>query len=217
MTPAEDIVSALLVRMTLHDPLLSLLLEDVVEIVESSPSRSRSPPLRRPPPGRCLRRLLKDPSASTGEDKFETVESSFELRNIQMSTMRRVVHCGLPMSFEHCGLAENCSQTLQTLIQRHDVDLFYIGATVDPVRRWLGSACTARGEEPMLGHGRGGWSWMFLIALQTDARQLEKRLIMEAKHQWPRKCTNVAEDSRGQCRGPNWIYVCTNDLAKCLL
>ena len=65
----------------------------------------------------------------------------------------------------------------------------------------------------MLGHGRGGWSWMFLIALQMDARQLETRLIEEAKHQWPQKCTNVAPDSRGQCRGPNWIYVCINDLA----
>ena len=166
--------------MTLRDPLLSLLLKDKVETVESSPSRSRSPPLRRAPSGRCLRRLLKDQVETVEsspnlflEDKVETVESSFELRNIQISTMRRAVHCGLPMSFEYCGLSGNCSQTLQTLIQRHDVDLFYIGATVDPVRRWLGSACTDRGE-PMLGHGRGGWSWMFLIALQMG-------------HDWPRR------------------------------
>lgn len=209
--------------MTLHDPLLSLLLEDKVETVESSPSRSRSPPLRRAPSGRCLTRLLKDQVENVESspslflaDKVETVESSLELRNMQISTMRRAVHCGLPMSFEYCGLSGNCCQTLQTLIQRHDVDLFYIGATVDPVRRWLGSACTDRGEKPMLGHGRGGWNWMFLIALQTDARQLEKRLIVEAKHRWPEKCTNIAEDSRGQCRGPNWIYVCINDLARSL-
>ena len=67
--------------MTLRDPLLSLLLKDKVETVESSPSRSRSPPLRRAPSGRCLRRLLKD--------QVETVESSPNL--FESSTLPMLV------------------------------------------------------------------------------------------------------------------------------
>lgn len=188
-------------------------------------SKSRSPPpwLRRAPSKRSLKQVLEYHQFDDGRlasqlavvddsQVFQTGERSTELNQMQLSTMKRASDLALPIDF-HYAWDRNCSATLKEVIYKYDVDRFYIGATVDPIRRWVGSACTDRGE-PMKGHRRAGWNCMIMIGAEDDARQLEKRLIVESKQRWPDKCTNIAEDTRGQCRGPNWIYVCIGGLAE---
>ena len=128
-----------------------------------------------------------------------------QLKSMRLRAMRWAVDLGLPFKFDFM-MDTNCSRSLSQAVL--EVDAFYIGATVDPVRRWLGCSWTDRGDKAMSGHGRDGWSWMLLPALTTDARELEKRLIVEGKRKWPDLCANIASDGRGQCQGANWIYVC---------
>jgi hypothetical protein len=138
-------------------------------------------------------------------DVFQSLDCSDELTSMRLRAMRWAVAERLPFKFDFMS-EQNCSRSLSQAIV--DVDAFYIGATVDPVRRWQGCSCTDRGDKAMSGHRRDGWSWMLLLALTTDARELEKRLIVEGKRKWPDLCANIASDSRGQCQGANWIYVC---------
>jgi hypothetical protein len=174
-------------------------------------SRAR---LSRAPTVRDLRRMHEDSERSKGEheelrdgdgDVFQSLDCSDELTSMRLRAMRWAVAERLPFKFEFMS-EQNCSRSLSQAIV--DVDAFYIGATVDPVRRWQGCSCTDRGDKAMSGHRRDGWSWMLLLALTTDARELEKRLIVEGKRKWPDLCANIASDSRGQCQGANWIYVC---------
>jgi len=100
----------------------------------------------------------------------------------------------------------------------HSIEYFYIGATVDPLRRWLGESynsigrSSTRGDSPMPGHTTL-WTAMFLIGLSSNevggnaARVLETELIKFAKARWPELCTNRAVDARGQCSGTNFMYV----------
>ena len=100
----------------------------------------------------------------------------------------------------------------------HSIEYFYIGATVDPLRRWLGESynstgrSSTRGDSPMPGHTTM-WSGMFLIGLSSNeggrnaARVLETELIKFAKARWPELCTNRAVDARGQCSGTNFMYM----------
>ena len=102
---------------------------------------------------------------------------------------------------------ETVIHTLETVIQRRCWSgPFYVGATTSATWRWLGG-WSERDQRPMKGHCET-WDCMVMIALWGDARQLETDLIKEAMQRWPDQCKNVTADSRGQCRGPNWIYVC---------
>ena len=102
------------------------------------------------------------------------------------------------------------------------IEYFYIGATVDPLRRWFGEGCNSttastgrsnsRGDSPMPGHSTL-WNAMFLVGIASNeggrnaARSLETDLIKFAKTNWPESCTNRAVDARGQCSGTNFIYM----------
>ena len=159
--------------------------------------------------------MLEDSEQSKGEheefdgdgDVFQSLDCPDELTSMRLRAMRWAVDLGLPFKFDFM-YEQNCSRSLSQAIAVLEVDAFYIGATVNPVRRWLGCSWTDRGDKAMSGHGRDGWAWMLLLALTTDARELEKRLIVEGKRKWPDLCANIASDSRGQCQGANWIYVC---------
>ena len=146
-------------------------------------SRAR---LSRAPTVRDLRRMHEDSEWCDGDgdvfqsldcdgdgDVFQSLDCSYELTSMRLRAMRWAVELGLPLKFDFM-YEQNCSRSLSQAIV--DVDAFYIGATVDPVRRWQGCSCTDRGDKPMSGHRRDGWSWMLLLALTTDARELEKAL-----------------------------------------
>ena len=107
----------------------------------------------------------------------------------------------IPLFFQH---RQRCvSYTLMQVVDYYTRGgLFYIGATVNPRRRWLG----CRG---MPGHCRSGWDMMIVIAYTTEGMRVETELIKFSKNVYGARCCNRAEDSRGQCRGaPNFIYVC---------
>ena len=210
-----------------EDPLYRLLLDDGSSVRASPSPRKRSQSrslaerisrarLSRAPTVRDLRRMHEDSERSKGEheelrdgdgDVFQSLDCSDELKSMRLRAMRWAVDLGLPFKFDFM-YEQNCSRSLSQAIATLEVDAFYIGATVDPVRRWLGCSWTDRGDKAMDGHGRDGWSWMWLLALTTEARELEKRLIVEGKRKWPDLCASIASDSRGQCQGANWIYVC---------
>ena len=166
-------------------------------------SRSRSRSHRRAwPTGKSLKQLLKpQPQARD----FEEVALS--------SAMEEVALLDLPIfdSF----LSEGPKESIRSLMSRGDIESFYIGATVDPVRRWLGDDCSTR-EEAMPGHCHR-WIAMHLLDIATNkigsdaARVLETELIKFAKAEWPSSCKNVAPDARGQCTGINFMYMVVHD------
>ena len=92
----------------------------------------------------------------------------------------------------------------------YDVESFYIGATLEPIRRWLGDKNTDR---PFPGHGHR-WQEMHLIGVATNScgkpagKICEVELIKFALERWPSKCTNISQDARGQCMGINFMYMC---------
>ncbi len=90
---------------------------------------------------------------------------------------------------------------------------FYIGGTVNPLRRWFGDPPTYPGpSRPMPGHCEQ-YSNMHLLAICDDSvgGRLETHLIRYAKDRFPELCLNIAMDSRGLTDGLNWIYICTVD------
>ena len=77
-------------------------------------------------------------------------------------------------------------------------DLFYIGATLDVRRRWLGDS-GKDGGRPLIGHHEK-YDSMRVIGI-TDGKfgkTLETHLINYAKDQWSETCLNKAQDARGQ-------------------
>ena len=89
---------------------------------------------------------------------------------------------------------------------------FYVGATTDPLHRWVGSEAACRGGRVMRGHARGlggvDCDEMFIIGLlhSYEAKREEARLIRIALAEY-RNCLNVAPDARGQVRADNFLYV----------
>ena len=89
---------------------------------------------------------------------------------------------------------------------------FYVGATTDPLHRWVGSEAACRGGRVMRGHARGlggvDCDEMFIIGLlpSYEAKKEEARLIRLALEEY-RNCLNVAPDARGQVRADNFLYV----------
>ena len=86
---------------------------------------------------------------------------------------------------------------------------FYIGGTVNPLRRWLGDPGPSR---PMPGHCKQcGNMHLLAICDGSVGGRLETHLIQYAKDRFPELCLNIAMDSRGLTDGLNWIYICTVD------
>lgn len=178
--------------------------------------RSRSRSLARAPSRLQIRAILENsneelqelPGDGGVEDVFQKPEDwSDELQSRCQRAMLLLVHHLLPINFDFMN-ERNCSRSLRHLISIHDVERFYIGATVDPVRRWFGCAWTNRGDQPMLGHDNDGWEVMVILSLTNDGREFERRLILEGQRYWPELSANRAPDVRGQSVGPNFIYVC---------
>ena len=100
--------------------------------------------------------------------------------------------------------------SIEELASMYDVEEFYIGASLEPIRRWLGDKIADR---PFPGHGHR-WQEMHLIGVVTNScgkpagKICEVELIKFALERWPSKCKNIAQDSRGQCMGINFMYMC---------
>ena len=105
--------------------------------------------------------------------------------------------------------------SISSLTMRTCVTRFYIGATIDPIRRWLGGPSDDR-ESDMPGHCLEYQS-MYLLAVSENepgkpaARQLETELIRFAKKNWLEICANKAADARGQVDGLNFMYMVVKD------
>lgn len=204
-----------------EDPLYQLLHElpvppALAPVLPRTRSRSRSctPPVS----SRLLQAIRDDIKLSDSEhEDDESVacqslpDPAAELISMRDCAMWAAAMHQLPINFELMH-GQNCAWSLRKLnaelAEVHELGAFYIGATVNPVRRWMGDRDSLRGDKPMRGHGRDGWSIMFMLTLTTDGRKLEQALIKYGKSNWPDLCTNIATDSRGQCPGANWIYVC---------
>ena len=194
-------------------------------------SRSRTRSLSRSCsrwPSVWLRRSLE---AERGEvDAEPCLEVSFS------SAIEEIAMFNLPI---HGFLSECPKDSIMSLVRGLScMEYFYIGATVDPLRRWLGDNCgsvapldplrrwlgcngggasrpqaTAR-ERAMPGHCLR-WTAMYLIGIASNgvgsnvARALETELIQFAMTRWPSSCTNVSPDARGQRSGINFMYMVT--------
>jgi hypothetical protein len=139
---------------------------------------------------------------------LQSAEFPEELQVMMRHAKDEARSMSLPILFQYVKNPD-CSNTLAELIcgGSYNVDRFYIGATVNPTRRWFGGWTGRNDDDFMPGHCRN-WDVMCMIALQRDARNLEKRLIVWACNRWQDRCTNKAKDARGQSGGFNWIYVC---------
>ena len=128
--------------------------------------------------------------------------------NLQILFDQSIAECrGLPV--EHCNYDEskvNCA--LQEVLAKHAYQsAFYIGATINVRRRYLGSK--SRGEW-MTGH-RERWLSMTIVHLASGigARRVETKLILHAKREYGSLCTNIASDSRGVSKhSPAFVYIC---------
>ena len=166
-----------------------------------SRSRSRSGPLLR-----SFRQILVDTPEDNVDTEFQEIYHEDLPPTVSDLYIRRQKSGGLPIIFKHLDacVSETLTQTVDSLPNGVD---FYVGATVDPRSRWLGRIATDERSE-MGGHHLR-WSGMILIAYTAEGRRIEKAAIKFAKTRYKERCTNKAEDPRGQAAGRNnWIYIC---------
>ena len=166
-----------------------------------SRSRSRSGPLLR-----SFRQILVDTPEDNVDTEFQEIYHEDLPPTVSDLYIRRQKCGGLPIIFKHLDacVSETLTQTVDSLPNGVD---FYVGATVDPRSRWLGRIATDERSE-MGGHHLR-WSGMILIAYTAEGRRIEKAAIKFAKTRYKERCTNKAEDPRGQAAGRNnWIYIC---------
>ena len=155
---------------------------------------------------RSLRQILVDTPEDNVDTEFQEIYHEDLPPTVSDLYIRRQKSGGLPIIFRHLDacVSETLTQTVDWLPNGAD---FYVGATVDPRSRWLGRIATDEYSE-MGGHHLR-WSGMILIAYTAEGRRIEKAAIKFAKTRYKERCTNKAEDSRGQAKGRNnWIYIC---------
>ena len=180
-----------------------------VESVSSSPergrsrSRSRSDRLIRPPPSDA------ESSDVDAEDLMAFGLVGMEVAifheesppSVSDHYIQDQIVGGIPLIFSHRRAC--VSQTLMEMVDYWTGfgGEFYIGATVDPRSRWLG-------RTGMAGHCLT-WVMMILIAYTAEGHRIETAAIRFAKSKYGNRCTNKANDSRGQASGRhNFIYIC---------
>ena len=86
---------------------------------------------------------------------------------------------------------------------------FYVGATQDAHRHWVGDPDGGEQREAMLGHRDAGWNVMRVVHVAHGgaAASLEARLIREAMERHPGQCRNAVPDARGLSRRAiNFVY-----------
>jgi hypothetical protein len=100
---------------------------------------------------------------------------------------------------------ESCAAQLRHAVS--GASLFYVGTTINVLRRWTG------GQMPrgyMEGHVNK-WQQMRVIgmAANANAKKLEEFLIEVGKSEFGSRCANISRRAIGQCRSrPNFLYVC---------
>ena len=134
----------------------------------------------------------------------------------------------LPITLHLSTSTVGCEDALRSIV----VDVltawqFYVGVTVDPVRRWLGDANPSRwlgegGDDgaaargPMPGHHLAyGLMHLLAVAPRYITRWLEPHLIKVGKRASSSRSRNIAEDARGQADGLNFVYVCVLGVGLC--
>ena len=164
-------------------------------------SRSRSSKRFLGPTGASVRQLMEPkalaPSMADLEIEF------FE---------KKILRLNVPIHshFHEADPKDSISSLMRIWVSR-----FYIGATIDPIRRWLGGTSDGR-ESDMPGHCQEYHS-MYLLAVSENkggrpvTRQLEAELLRFAQENWPELCANKAADARGQVVGLNFMYMVVKD------
>ena len=133
----------------------------------------------------------------------EAVEA--ELDDAWNRARAAVSHTGLPIVFE---FLEEERLFEFALVER--APAFYVGATQDPLRRWVGDVDGGEQRGPMPGHRDAGWNELRVVRVAHGgaAASLEARLIREAMERHPGQCRNAVPDARGLSRRAiNFVYV----------
>jgi hypothetical protein len=121
---------------------------------------------------------------------------------------RRSVRLHSAISFEEALSQDReiCAAQLRRAVDA--CSLFYIGTTINVLRRWTGGMMQ-RGY--MDGHAFK-WQRMRVIGIRGEggaSKKLEEFLIDVGKSEYGSKCANVSRKAIGQCRRrPNFLYVC---------
>ena len=117
-----------------------------------------------------------------------------------------VSHKGLPIVFDFVE-----EERLFELALVEGAPAFYVGATQDPLRRWVGDPDgDPLGRGAMPGHREAGWNEMRVVhvARGSAAASLEARLIREAMELHPSHCRTALPDARGLSRRAiNFVYI----------
>ena len=174
----------------------------------SSRKRSKINHIPKEEPEPCL----PDSSLRHGYENANSLDWSPE--HLQILFNRSIAECaGLPV--EHWNYDEaTIYHALREVLAKHSYQSsFYIGATTDVQRRYLGGEI--RGST-MPGHCER-WLSMIVVHLASGigARRVETKLINYAKDVYCNLCANVACDSRGvSSRQPAFVYVCVGTRRK---
>ena len=106
---------------------------------------------------------------------------------------------------------QDCFDVLHRAVSSPSVRTFYVGATIDPRRRWNGAADDLwSGRGRMQGHCES-YRVMILVALlmgSKHSRYVETELIREGIECYRYRCANTVVDGRGQkSHAPMCIYI----------
>ena len=198
----------LVVTLIMADDWLAVLAlgrDDDVVSVSASPERGRSRSrsrsyhlIRRPPPDEESSDV--DEEGPLGETELQGIFHEKSPPSVSDRYIQRQIEGGLPLIFGHRRAC--VSQTLMQMVDYFtNGEEFYIGATVDPRSRWLG-------RPDMRGHCVS-WDTMIFIAYTAEGQRIETAAITFAKIKYGNRCSNKADDHRGQARGRNnFIYMC---------
>jgi len=116
-----------------------------------------------------------------------------------------VSHRGLPIVFDFLE-----EERLFELALVEGAPVFYVGATQDPLRRWVGDPDGDEQRGTLPGHRNAGWNVMHVVHVAHGGAvaSLEARLIREAMERHPSQCRNAVPDARGLSRRAiNFVYV----------
>ena len=161
--------------------------------------------------------------AQEAEQRAQAMHRDMFENRLELSWTRAVRLCvGLPIEFvdSYWPLILSPGDDLAPLETRLTTTAevpFYVGGTVNVLRRWLGdhgwTATLAGRQEPgkrlMQGHV-DSYSSMRVIGIVEGkhSKTVETHLIKYALDQFPATCLNKAPDSRGLTDDINFIYVC---------